>query len=326
MSNNLSPSPSVVNYGGQAVIEGVMMRGSKAFAVAVRNPQGEIITHVEPLNQAIYGGKIAQIPFLRGLTLLWDALGLGIKALMFSAEVALPEEGTKSENPGTVFSEPAQWAMVAFSLSLAIGLFFVLPVFLTGLVERGFQITPSSLLSHLVEGIIRLAILIGYVWGVGLMPDIRRVYGYHGAEHKTIHAYEANVPLTPESARRFPIEHPRCGTAFLLTVVVVSILIYSLFPPMSIWLRVLSRLVLLPVIAGIAYEFIRFTAKHQNNAFIRFIIKPNLALQRLTTREPDDTMLEVAIVALEQVLAYEKSPVEKPLASKKEAVDLQISA
>lgn len=326
MSNHLSPSPAVVNYGGQAVIEGVMMRGAKAFAVAVRNPEGQIITHVEPLNPTIYGGKIAQIPFLRGLTLLWDALGLGIKALMFSAEVALPEEGKTTEKPSSVFSEPAQWATVALSLAMAIGLFFVLPVFLTGLVERALAITPSSPLSHIIEGVFRLLILVGYVWGVGLMPDIRRVYGYHGAEHKTIHAYEAGVPLTPEIASRFPIEHPRCGTAFLLTVVIISILIYSLFPPMGLGLRILSRLVLLPVIAGIAYEFIRFTAKHQNNAFIRLIIKPNLALQRLTTREPDNTMLEVAIVALEQVLAYEKSPVEKPVESEKEGVDLQLSA
>lgn len=280
------------------------MRGSKALAVAVRDPKGEIVVHTEPLDPRIYGGGLNKIPFLRGLTLLWDALGLGIKSLMFSAEVAL-EEDEDDENPGSVFEGPMQWGTVIFSLSLSVGLFFVLPAFLAAQAEILFGI-ESSLFSNAIEGIIRLILLVGYIWLIGRLPDVRRLYGYHGAEHKTINAYEAGAELTPPSVARFPLEHPRCGTAFLLTVVVISILVFTLLPPLSIPLRIASRVLLLPIVAGIAYEFIRFTAKHQENALIRLIIKPNLALQRLTTREPDESMLAVAIAAFEQVMAYER--------------------
>ncbi|MDX1614048.1 MAG: DUF1385 domain-containing protein [Candidatus Promineifilaceae bacterium] len=291
------------NYGGQAVIEGVMMRGSKALSVAVRSPSGEIVIHTEDLDPRIYGGRLAKIPFLRGLTLLWDALGLGIKSLMFSAEVALEEE--KEPDQGNVFEGPAQWGMVAFSLSLGIGLFFLLPAFLASLSESWLGLAPAGVASNLIEGAIRLALLVGYVWAIGLMEDVKRLYGYHGAEHKTINAYEAGADLTPAKVADYPIEHPRCGTAFLLTVVVLSILLYSLFPPLSIPLRLLSRLALLPVVAGIAYEFIRFSARNQDKRLIRWITVPNLALQRLTTRQPDEGMLEVAIAAFQEVLARE---------------------
>ncbi len=296
-----------VNYGGQAVIEGVMMRGTKALAVAVRDPEGEIVVHTEPLNDRIYGGKLAKIPFMRGLILLWDALGLGIKSLLFSAEVAIEEEEKEkqgTDNPAAVFEGPAQWGTVLLSLGFSILLFFVLPTFLSERIEIWLGIT-STLVANLIEGVIRLLILVGYVWAIGLVPDIRRLYGYHGAEHKTINAYEAGDDLTPEKVADYPIEHPRCGTAFLLTVIVVSILVYSLLPHMDLIPRILSRLALLPVVAGLAYEFLRFTAKHQDNALIRLIIQPNLALQRLTTKEPDRDMLEVAIRAFEEVLAYE---------------------
>jgi uncharacterized protein YqhQ len=295
-----------INYGGQAVIEGVMMRGAKALAVAVRNPQGEIITHTEPLNSRIYGGRLMKIPFLRGLTLLWDALGLGIKSLMFSAEVAVQEETKEGdEEPAAVFAGPMQWGTVAFSLSFAILLFFVLPAFTAGQIDRWFGLQDASIISNLIEGLIRLALLIGYVWLIGFIPDIRRVFGYHGAEHKTINAFEAGAELTPASVARFPIEHPRCGTAFLLTVVVISILLFTLLPAMSIPVRILSRILLLPVVAGIAYELIRFSAAHQSNSIVRLVSKPNLALQRLTTREPDEGMLAVAITAFQAVRAYE---------------------
>lgn len=302
-----------VNYGGQAVIEGVMMRGSRALSVAVRNPVGEIVVHTEPLDPRIYGGGLAKVPFVRGVTLLWDALGLGIKSLMFSANVALDEETEEpDESPSKVFEGPAEWALVAFSLSMSILLFFVLPTFLASLVERWFGLAAGSFAVDLVEGLIRLSLLIGYIAGIGLMPDVKRLYGYHGAEHKTINAYEGGAELTPKSVARFPLEHPRCGTAFLLTVVVISIILYSFLPPMPLLARIATRLVLLPVVAGIAYEFLRFSAKHQDNAFIRLITKPNLALQRLTTREPDETMLEVAIAAFEHVLAFERSTAVVP--------------
>lgn len=305
-----------VNYGGQAVIEGVMMRGTKALAVAVRNPEGEIVVHTEPLNDKIYGGKLAKVPFMRGLILLWDALGLGIKSLLFSAEVAIEEEEKEkqgTDNPAAVFEGPAQWGTVALSLAFSIVLFFILPTFLSERIELWLGVT-STLVANLIEGVIRLLILIGYVWAIGLVPDIRRLYGYHGAEHKTINAYEAGDTLTPERVATYPIEHPRCGTAFLLTVVIVSILVYSLLPHLALIPRILSRLALLPIVAGLAYEFLRFTAKHQDNALIRLIIQPNLALQRLTTKEPDHDMLEVAICAFEQVLAYEHGRQPSPAA------------
>ncbi len=305
MSN--SNSPADFNYGGQAVIEGVMMRGSKALAVAVRDPQGEIVVHTEPLSARIYGGGIARIPFLRGLTLLWDALGLGVKSLMFSAEVAMQEETEGDEEPEKIFEGPAQWGTVLFSLSLSVGLFFLFPAFLGDLFVRLLDSGPQPFVSNMVEGIVRLVLIVAYVWAIGMLPDVKRLFGYHGAEHKTINAYEAEAELTPDSVARFSVEHPRCGTAFLLTVVVVSIVVYTLLPPLSLPLRLLSRVILLPFIAGIAYEFIRFSARHQDNAFIRFLSRPNLALQHLTTREPDAGMLEVAIVAFEHVLAYEQA-------------------
>ena len=285
------------------------MRGSRALSVAVRDPQGNIVVHTEPLDPRIYGGRLAKIPFLRGLTLLWDALGLGIKSLLYASEVALQEEANKDAdgNPEKVFEGPVQWTLVAFSLTLSVLLFFVLPTFLAHLIERGASLQNSSVAVNVIEGSIRLILLIGYIWAIGLMSDVKRLYGYHGAEHKTINAYEAGAELTPASVARFPLEHPRCGTAFLLSVVVISILVYSLLPPLDILPRILSRLVLLPVIAGIAYEFLKFTAAHQGNALIRLITKPNLALQHLTTREPDMEMLAVAIAAFENVLNYERS-------------------
>ena len=295
---------SSFNYGGQAIIEGVMMRGARVLSLAVRNPEGEIVLHTEQLDPRIYGGRLARIPFLRGVTLLWDALGLGIKSLMFSAEVALEEE--KKEGQENVFEGPIQWGTIAISLTFAVVLFFMLPAFLAGRIEVWIDLEPSGILSNIVEGAIRLTLLIGYIWIIGRLPDIRRLYGYHGAEHKTINAYEAGAELTPPVVAGYSLQHPRCGTAFLLTVVVISILFFSLFPPMSIPLRVLSRVIFLPVVAGIAYEFIRFTAKHQDKALIRAITKPNLALQLLTTNEPDEGMLEVAIAAFEQVLAAEQ--------------------
>lgn len=308
MSN--SESNNNFNYGGQAVIEGVMMRGSKALAVAVRDPQGDIVVHTEPLDARIYGGGLARVPFLRGLTLLWDALGLGIKSLMFSADVALAEEESLTDGePQKVFEGPAQWGTVLFSLAFSIALFFLFPAFLGDLAARWLASGSHTVVSNIIEGAVRLILLVGYIWIIGLMPDIKRLFGYHGAEHKTINAYEAGAELTPSSVARFSLEHPRCGTAFLLTVVIISILLYTLLPPMSLPVRLLSRLLLLPIIAGIAYEYIRFTGKHQDNAIVRLLIKPNLALQRLTTREPDESMLAVAIVALERVLAYEKSTI-----------------
>jgi uncharacterized protein YqhQ len=283
------------SYGGQAVMEGVMMRGSKAMAVAVRQPDGEIIIHTEPLNPDIYTGWLSKVPFLRALTSLWDVLVLGIRTLMFSADVALGEEEVE-------FSGPIAWGTVAVSFVFGIGLFFVGPLLLVGLVDRYIE---SSFLSNIIEGVIRMVIFVAYIWLIGRMPDIRRVFAYHGAEHKTINAYEADAELTPAEVARHSTAHYRCGTAFLLSVMVISILIFSLLgrPPMA--LRILSRIVLIPVVAGVAYEYIKFTNRHRDNRIIRAISAPNLALQRLTTREPDTSMLEVSITALKRVLEDE---------------------
>ena len=289
------------NYGGQAVIEGVMMRGSQAMAIAVRNPEGEIITHMEPVNQALYNGPISRIPFVRGLSMLWDALGLGIRGLIFSADVALGDDQEAS------FEGPVAWGTVLVSLAFGIGLFFVLPLTLVGFIDR---MISSSLLSNVLEGLVRLLLFVGYVWAIGRMPDIRRVFSYHGAEHKTINAYEAGVDLTPGSVQEFSTLHPRCGTAFLLSVVVISILVFALFGRPVLWLRLLSRIVLIPVIAGVAYEYIRFSARHLDKPWMRAIVAPNLLMQRLTTREPDPQMLEVAITAFNTMMAAEKVPAD----------------
>jgi uncharacterized protein YqhQ len=288
-----------LNYGGQAVMEGVMMRGSKSMAVAVRQPDGEIVVHEEPLDSRIYASPLSKIPFLRALTSLWDVLVLGIRTLMYSAEVALgPEEEIE-------FTGPIAWGTVAISFAVGIGLFFVGPLLLVGLVDRYIE---SSFLSNIIEGVLRLVIFVAYVWLIGLVPDIRRVFAYHGAEHKTINAYEAGAELTPEAVSRYSTSHFRCGTAFLLSVMVISILIFSLLgrPPMA--LRILSRILLIPVVAGAAYEYIKFTNRHRDKAIVRFIAAPNLALQSLTTREPDPAMLEVAITALKHVLETENQP------------------
>jgi uncharacterized protein YqhQ len=302
-----------LNYGGQAVIEGVMMRGSRSMAVAVRRPTGEIVLHTEPLDPKIYQGWLSRIPFLRALTSLWDVLVLGVRTLMYSADVALGEE------EDVEFSGPIAWGTLAVSLALGVGLFFVTPLLLVGLIDR---FIASSFVSNVVEGLIRMAIFLVYVWAIGLIPEIRRVFAYHGAEHKTINAYEAGVALTPEDVAPFPTAHHRCGTAFLLSVMVISILIFALLgrPPMA--LRILSRIVLIPVVAGMAYEFIKFTSRHRDNALIRAIAAPNLALQRLTTREPDASMLEVSIAALKQVLATEEATVraEEPVLEDRPAV------
>lgn len=286
------------NYGGQAVIEGVMMRGRKHMAVAVRNPQGEIVLHTEPLNPRIYSSFINKVPFLRGFTLLWDALVLGMRTLMFSADVAMGEEEVE-------FSGPMAWGTIAVSILAAIGIFFIGPLLLIKLIEWLTGPIPI-LLQHLIEGVVRLALFLGYVWAIGFLEDIKRVFAYHGAEHKAINAYEQDVELVPEKVARCSIVHPRCGTAFLLIVMVISIFVFALVGNPALWVKVVSRIVLIPVIAGIAYEFLKFSARYQHNPVIKILIAPGLALQRMTTREPDLSMLEVSIAALKKLLAEEK--------------------
>lgn len=286
----------IPSYGGQAVIEGVIMRGKSSVAMAVRSPENEIITFQESLT-GIYTSKLAKIPFLRGLIVLWDSLGLGMRYLTMSANVQTGED-EKLEGP-------ALYLTLAFSLTLGIGLFFLLPAFISGLLARYASL--NSWESNLIEGAFRLLLLIGYHWGIGKMPDIKRVFMYHGAEHKTINAFEDGVSLTPENVMPYSLEHPRCGTSFILTLVLLSILIFSLFGPMTIFWRLISRLLLIPVLAGISYEYIHFLSKHLDSPIGKIIVKPNLALQKLTTREPSVEMLEVSINAFNLMYSMENN-------------------
>jgi uncharacterized protein YqhQ len=281
------------HYGGQAVIEGVMMRGRGHMAVAVRQPSGSIVLHDEPLKGRIYTSRWAKLPFLRGLVVLWDALVLGMRTLTFSADVAL------SEDEDVEFSGPLAWGTIALSLAISVGVFFFVPSLVAQWLER---FVASHLVSSLLEGAFRLALFVGYVGAIGLMPDIRRVFAHHGAEHKTINAYEAGRPLTPQEVAAFSTAHTRCGTSFMLLVVMVSILLFAPFH-FDHWLhRLLVRLLLIPVVTGISYELVRLSAAHQNNPLVRWLVAPGLLVQRLTTREPDESMLECAIAALSKVL------------------------
>ncbi len=282
-------------YGGQAVIEGVMMRGQRRAAVAVRTPSGEIVVHEEPLPERIYRSRWSRMPFLRGLVLLWDALGLGTKALMWSADVAMGEE-----EDAQGFSGPVAWGTVALSLLFGIALFFLLPTGVAHFTENTLGLSKSA--SAVLEGGFRFVLFIGYLVLIARSEEIRRVFMYHGAEHKTINAYEAGEILTPERVARYSTRHTRCGTSFLLFVVLISIL---LFIPLQFdvwWLRLLSRLVLIPVVAGVAYEVLRISTRYQHHFLMKWLIWPGLAVQGLTTREPTLDMLEVAIHALTPVL------------------------
>ena len=298
----------IITYGGQAVIEGVLMRGQKSLAIAMRNPKGEIVLHTEQLAK-VYRSGITKLPFLRGVILLWDALGLGMRALTISANTQTGEDEKLEGAP--------LYLTMALSFAFGIGLFFLLPAVIGGWVETLFHPStggggglpapalqaiasaPGLWIGNLVEGVIKLALLVGYIWAIGFMPDIKRLFGYHGAEHKTINAYEAGAELTPENVAKYPIQHARCGTAFLLTLVLLSILVFTALGPLPMLWRLISRILLIPVLAGFAVEYIRWTANHLDNRIVQWMIKPNLALQSLTTRDPDTQMLEVAIASFQ---------------------------
>jgi uncharacterized protein YqhQ len=296
MNNQNKHSTKLPNYGGQAVIEGVMMRGKKAAAIAMRAPDGEIIIHREELNK-IYQSRIMQIPFLRGLIGLYDALILGMKALTISANTQTGEE-EKIEGPTLFFT-------FALSMSIAVGIFFLIPAGLGQAVERFWG--WNAWLGNLLEGLVRLVFLILYMWGIGKMEDIKRVFSYHGAEHKVINTFEAGVELVPEKVKPFSLEHPRCGTAFLLILVLFSVFLFTALGPMTLFWRLVSRVLLLPLLAGVAYEYLRWTAENQHHPVIKWLIKPNLALQRLTTNEPSLDIIEVSIAAFNAMKEAEEA-------------------
>jgi len=286
------------HYGGQALIEGVLMRGKRFVVAAFRQPDGQIFVEHERLT-GIYATGLTKIPFLRGLVVLWDSLSLGMKYLTKSANIQAGEEDEKIEGPALILT-------LVFSIGMAVLLFFVLPTFITELLLRLFNM--SSLAANLVEGLVRLIIMVGYIWAIGRSKEISRVFAYHGAEHKTINAYEESVEITVENVQAYPLAHPRCGTSFLLTLVVFSILFFSLLGPLSFWVKILTRILFVPVIAMFAYEIIRFMGDHLDNPLIRMITSPNLLLQNLTTREPDEKMIEVAITSFNELLKLEEQP------------------
>jgi uncharacterized protein YqhQ len=288
-------SEKLPGYGGQALIEGVMMRGRNTCAIAVRAPDGQIRTQTETLGR-LYQSGWARLPLLRGLLVLWDALVLGMRALTFSANIQAG--GEESIDRG------AMAATLVASLALGLGLFFLLPAGVGYLAERWLHISAWS--ANLVEGLVRLALLVGYIWAIGQIPDIGRVFAYHGAEHQTINAFESGSELTPEQVGRFPVEHARCGTAFLLTVVLFSIVVFSALGPMPLLPRLASRVLMVPVLAAISYEYIRLTSRWAERTWARPLVAPNLALQRLTTRQPDPSMIEVAIAAFQAMRTAEE--------------------
>lgn len=285
------------SYGGQALIEGVLMRGQNFLAAAFREPSGSIKVITEKLG-GIYTSRIAKIPFLRGLVMLWDAIGLGTRYITLSANIQTGED-EKIEGPAMV-------ATIAFSFLIAIGLFFLLPTGVASLFQKWFGISPF--VANMFEGLIRLFLVILYIWGVGKSKDIRRVFTYHGAEHKTINAFEAGSELVPSEVKKFSLHHPRCGTGFILVLVLFSIILFTLLGPIdNLLLKMASRIILLPVLVMISYEYMRFASNHLKNKYLRFLSYPGMALQKLTTFEPSEDVLEVAITAFKSMYDLEIS-------------------
>jgi len=272
--------------GGQAVLEGVMMRGASTWAIAVRKPDGEIVVDVREV--AGWSDKYNKIPVVRGVTSLAESLGLGYRALTWSANQQFPEEEQISE-------KAIGWAVLPVALFFA-AIFIAIPAF----AGHGFSRWIHGSFP-VIEGVVRLGLFVAYLAAVGCLKDIKRVFQYHGAEHKAIAAYENDVELTPEAAQQFSTAHVRCGTNFLLTVMVVAVLVYSVIPRPNLWFVVASRIVLMPLIAGLAYEVIRLAANNMQRRWVRVLVRPGLLLQKLTTREPDLGQLEVAIASLRAV-------------------------
>lgn len=287
-----------ISYGGQAVIEGVMIRGRDHYSLAVRRPNGEIATESSRLS-TLYTGKLRNIPLIRGVIVLIETLVIGIQALSRSANIALEEEG----------QELSRWSMASMlivSLSIGIGLFFIAPLLAIRSLD---SFIASDEASNLVEGLLRLSMFLAYIFLIGRLPDIKRVFAYHGAEHMTVHAHEHDLPLDVEHVRGFSTAHNRCGTAFLLVVMVVAIAVFTFVGRPSLPISIASRIVLVPVIAGISYEIIRFSGAHAGNVLVKLIVYPSLALQTLTTRQPDDAQIEVAIASMKHAIAVDQGTI-----------------
>ncbi len=292
-----APHPSAA-VGGQAVIEGVMMRGKRHWSVAVRRPDGEISLHSEALKPLADSHDFYKLPVVRGVIGLWESLALGIRALSMSAQESISEEEEE-------ISKKEMAVSVIIGGALAILLFVAVPLFAVKSIQSEL---PSSSLFVLAEGALRIAILVGYIWAVSRIKHLRRVFEYHGAEHKTIHALESGLELTPANVKRFSPLHPRCGTSFLLIVMVLAIAVFSFVGVPGIYLLIISRILGIPLIVGLSYEVIKYAGRHKNSRFMHAVLYPGLILQKLTTREPDLSQIEVAIVALKGVA--EAEPIE----------------
>jgi uncharacterized protein YqhQ len=280
-------------YGGQALIEGVLMRGRDAIAVALRHPDGRIVYATERLDSGFHGSRAAKWPFMRGLIVLYETLVVGTRWLIRSANVQVEDEEGAELGKGSIA------LMLAVTGLFAIGIFFLLPLVVASLTAGEME---NDLIQHLVEGLVRVAIFLGYLALISQAPDIRRVFQYHGAEHMTIHALEAGDPLTVEKIRRYPTAHQRCGTEFLVVVIIISIIAFALVGRQEPFIMVGSRIVLIPVIAAVGYEILRFGARHRTNPLIRIVMYPGILVQMITTKRPTDDMIQVAIVSMEQAL------------------------
>jgi len=312
MTEQASPGSdnlATLYYGGQAIMEGVMIRGPRHMAVAVRHPKGHIVTHADELS-GLYTGPLRRVPLIRGILILWETLALGMRALAYSSRIALEEEnpdGTQPEFPEKVF-----WGSIAFAMVFVVGIFFAGPILLANLLEH---LGWHRIAIVGVETVIRLAAFVAYIIAISFIPDIRRVFQYHGAEHMTIHAYENGRALVPEQIREFPKEHQRCGTSFLLVVIMVALValfLFDVFVDEGLIVRTASRVFLIPPIAGIAYEILRFGARFRGNPLVDAMFVPNIMLQGLTTKKPDDDQIEVAIASFRAVLDVSGVPVPEP--------------
>ena len=291
--------------GGQAVLEGVMMRAPHAWGIAVRRPSGEVATYSEPIDRPSEKRKFWAWPLLRGLATLGQAMSLGFRALRYSANVAL-DAIPREEQVKKV--EISGWMMavnVLFSVGFFVFMYKFIPLVAATELKRVSPAFGNQIIFNLVDGAIRIALFLFFIWGISLWKDIRRVYEYHGAEHKTVFAYESGDPLTPAAVQKYSTYHPRCGTSFLMTVLLISIVFYTLIPVTTFWGRFAIRIALLPVIAGVSYEIIRYAAKHRGSLFA-LMTAPGLWLQRITTQPPSDDQVECAIRALDEALELEK--------------------
>jgi hypothetical protein len=279
-------------YGGQALIEGVLMRGRDAIAVAVRHPDGRIVFATERLDSGFHGTTWSKMPLVRGLVVLYETLIMGTRWLVRSANVQAQEEGIELGKSAIVL-------MLGITLFAGIGVFFLLPLFIASVTTANVE---NGLVQHLVEGLIRVALFLGYLVLIGRAPDIRRVFQYHGAEHMTIHALEADDPLTVDAVRKYPTAHQRCGTEFLVVVILLSIIAFSLVGRQDPLVMIASRILLIPVIASVGYEILKFGARHRANPLVKVLLYPGLLVQMITTKQPTDDMIEVAIVSMEEAL------------------------